>query len=54
MAAHAVGDNGQRHTALVHMGKDRETILLFLAISLVLCRASINRYEHCLSLTVED
>ena len=34
------------------MRKDRETILLFLAISLVLCRASINCYEHCLSLTV--
>jgi hypothetical protein len=51
MAAHAVGDDGQCHATLAGMLKDRDAILLFLAISLVLCGARINCYRHCFSLS---
>jgi hypothetical protein len=33
------------------MLKDRDPVLLFLAISLVLCGARINCYRHCFSLS---
>jgi len=42
VATHAVGNHRQRHPTLVNMWKDRETVLLFLAISLVLRGARIN------------
>jgi hypothetical protein len=42
MPAHAIGDDGQCHTTLAGMLKDRDAILLFLAISLVLCGARID------------
>jgi hypothetical protein len=42
VSAHAVGDDGQRHATLAGMRKDRDAILLFLAISLVLRCARIN------------
>jgi hypothetical protein len=42
MAAHAIGNHHQRDTSGTRMLKNRHTILLLLAITEVLCNASIN------------
>jgi hypothetical protein len=49
--AHAIGNDSQGHAALTGVRKDRDAILLFLAIPLVLCGARINCYRHCFSLS---
>ncbi len=46
VAAHAIGNNGERDASLPAMRQNGDTILLFLAIPLVLCRARIDCYGH--------
>jgi len=46
MAAHAVGDDGECNAISTCVGEDRDAILLFLAISLVLCGTGIDFYWH--------
>jgi len=51
VAAHAIGNNGERDASLPAMRQNGDTILLFLAIPLVLCRARIDCYGHWFSLS---
>ena len=51
MAAHAIRHDCQCHAALPLMLQYRYPVLLFLAISLVLCCARIECYGQCFSLS---
>jgi hypothetical protein len=42
MAAHAVGDDGQRHAATARMRQDRHPVLLLATITLMLGHAGID------------
>ncbi len=53
MSAHAIRHDCQCHAALPLMLQYRDPVLLFLAISLVLCCARIECYGHCFSLSAE-
>jgi hypothetical protein len=46
MAAHAIRHDRQGNPASACMRKDRDAILLFLAIPLMLCRTGIDCYRH--------
>ena len=46
MSAHTVGHHRQRHTAALGMGKERNAILLFLTIALMLGDAGVDHYGH--------
>jgi hypothetical protein len=50
MPAHAIGYHGQRHTLATGMRQNGHAVLLFLAIPLMLRRASIDCYCHPASL----
>jgi len=50
MAAHAVGDDGECYAITACVGENRDAILLFLAISLMLCGTGIDFYWHPSSL----
>jgi hypothetical protein len=46
MAAHPVGDNRQSDTLFFRMGQERDAVLLFLAVALMLGDACIYDYWH--------